>query len=565
MLMGLEEKISDEEIRESRRLSHSNYLKSLSAGLAVGIGSTLWHREGHLISQPWYSLLHGSLAYGLLATTLAQPINFFSPWRFRATIRGISAGLAHFGRGNFEQKKRLVREKNIAFIKEIVPTTKDPLVKKRMHVLLDIAHENYESALRRAVPLLHAYKKAHPMTSMWHALHDKAVSLAASLTGFQRHLPFHLEHGLEMLAKGRERSAERHLSYACNLDHPLRIPMNCFLGHYLNLSAQGKPKDHKKSQEQWQSTIHLVLQDPSLVQQFRRLGESRHEVLEISGEGILKDTFVFKRDIPSDYLTKEYTLDQLLYTLFGDQESVAQPLASLVHEGKQYLILRRVAGRTFDYTNHSSDDDLLRFMPFLSAFHKQLEAHRDHLPKGILAPRDYALFLQEKYTQRVPAEQHKPKVIAAIDHLAQELDAQPRNPIHGDLHPGNIFIHDRGFTLLDPEHMCLATRDLDLASLLEHDQLALSERELEQALQSYYQEETGSPKSFEERYRQYLPNALFRSLHTRGIFEGHSYGYAEQEHRRLKDYYEQRAHVNMGHLKRLDKRAAEKLEHLLLA
>ncbi|MBI1972409.1 aminoglycoside phosphotransferase family protein [Candidatus Woesearchaeota archaeon] len=556
--MDLEEKISEEEIQESRRIGRQKTLASVSSGIVAGFVSALFHREDHLFPQPYFSLLWGSLTYGLLATLLAQPINMFSRRGFFPALRGMLLGLRFLKRGNLEQKIARNKQANIRFLEEARALARDPLAKRTFQVSLDITNGDYESALQCAVPLLEAYRKVHPWTSFWHAIRDRSVSITAAFADLNSYLPFLLGKGLEMLALGRPLAAEKHFSRACGLDHPLHIPMNCFYGYILDFRSKENKRIYEKSKQQWKKTLDLVLRDPSLVQQFRRLGESRHEVLEISGEGILKDTFIFKRYTPSHHLTKEYTLDQILYTLFGDQESVAQPLASFIHEDQQYLILRRVAGRPFAKMN------LKQFMPFLSGFHASLEHHQHQFPRELLEPLDYAHFLEQKYVRRVPAERHRQKVITALHHLAQELDKQSRIPIHSDLHPHNILVGDRGFTILDPEHMCLATRYLDLASLLEHNHLVLTDNEREQALQAYHHGETDSPKSFEEIYGQYLRSALFRSLHVRGILGSHSYGFTEQEQQQLQQYYAERACASLQLLKSLDRQSVQPLNDLLL-
>lgn len=558
MLMGLEEKISDEEIQESRRINRQKTLASISSGIVVGLVSALFHREDHRFSQPYFSLLYGSLTYGLLTTLLAQPINIFSRQGFFPALRGMLLGLRYLKRGSLEQKIAQHEQACITLLEEAKALARDPLAKRRFQVSLDIAKKDYASALRRAVPLLEAYQKAHPMAGLWHAVRDIGTGIISSGASLKNYLPFYLGRGLDMLALGRRRAAEKYFLRACDLDHPLRIPVNCFCGYALDLRSKENKKIYEKSQQQWKKTLDLVLRDPSLVQQFRRLGESRHEVLETSGEGVIKDTFIFKRDIPSNHLTKEYTLDQILYTLFGDREAVAQPLASFVHEGKQYLILRRVAGRPFVKT------DLEQFMPFLSGFHTSLEHHQHQFPRGLLEPLAYAPFLEQKYVRRVPAERHLQKVITALHHLAQELDKQPRIPIHRDLYKNNILVRDTGFTILDPEYMCLATRTLDLASLLEHDSLALTDTERAQAVQTYYLGQDKQVKPLEEFYRGYLHGALFRSLHVRGILEGHSYGSDAQEQQRLQQYYAERASANLQLLKSLDRQSAQPLNNLLL-
>ena len=555
--MDLEDTITAEEILASRRISRQKTLVSLSAGVLAGAAAAYFHHEDHQLSQPYFSLIHGFLTSGLFTTLLYLPLNSFSPRGLAVALQAIKLSFRQLQRGNLEEKIAKTTPAMLRFLEDAQSLARDPLLKRKLQVSLDITRNDYDLGLRHAVSLLRVYQKANPLIRLWHSLHDVGMSVSSTIANFNKRPQFVFGRGLEMLARGMPHTAEKHFSRACDIVDLLRIPMNCFYAYVLDFLTQQNPRMYEKRQQQWKKTVDLLLEDPDYLQQFRRLGTSRHEVLEIGSEGLLHDTFIFKRDNPSEHLTREYLLDQTLYTFFDDKEAVAQPLTCFIHKDKQYLVLRRIPG------NVLLKSDLAQFMPFLYQVHTLLKKQQEKFPPGLLIARQYAPYLEQRYGQRVPSEQQKSRVLTALYRLAEQLDQQPKNVIHGDLHPDNVLSRTTSFTILDLEHLCLATRNLDLAALLEHDKFCLTESEQTEALHAYYQQDQGCI-SFEECYRDYQYGALFRALQVRGVLESHSYGSDLSEQKKLQEYYTQRAQRALAALQSLDRHSAAPLEDILL-
>ncbi len=545
--MGLEDEISDAEIALSKKIYRTKTLASLCVGGAAALFGALCTEVGgyeYFIPQPYFSLTLGVLTSTFLTNLLYQPVNMFSPREFPLALRGLKIGLGLLTKDSAQQRVEHAREKSIHFLEELIPLTRDPLTRRRLQISLAVVRKHYEQAIRSVVPLLEAYEKVRPSAWFWNRIRGAYEYFATRAAGLHRSAEFSLGQSLTYLSRGNLREAGKTFSHACSLDDPLKIPLNCLYGYFLDLQSKRKSGTSQKSQQQWEKTIALVLQDPVLVQRFRRIGDGRNEVLEIDDESILQDTFIFKRNKSPSYLEKEYALNTWLYTLFHGDSTVAQPLGYLSYHDIPVSISRRIKGASLAETlQHTSPSSILEAaIDFLCRFQTTATAEQERSPPGLLSERNYLSFLTEKFARRVTSDTAQQQRLAnRFLFLTNLLHNHRRIVIHGDFHPFNIYCSDHAMTALDLEHMTLASAELDLVDLLENHHYSL-DQELKEHLLRYAHPRFAGKTSYNEWFStRYGPVAAYRNLHRIGAVVGSVAMLQPDELKRRKECYRQHA------------------------
>ncbi len=513
-----------------------------------------YHTEA-LLSSLWLGLG----LYGFTSMAQRLPLNPLRPSNWKGIGQAFRFTYHRFcNRFSSSQDIPLQESKEIAIT--ALQSTKDPLKRREYEIGLDLIEKNYEQALQKALPLMQAHAQSRIPKNV---IERFAFALIRYGTFYlskpsQRDAYDMVASAISNLSGGYDSQAQKCFTKALQLA-PNDIPLHCLYGYFLEMT-------HQEAHQQWQRTLERVLENPALTQQFRRLGKSKNEVLVIGGEGILQNSFVFKRSTEQEHLHKEYTLTSKLSEIFDGKDTVVQALAFLSHEGHHYCVLKRIAGDSVkEYLSTAGRQEVLaRVLPFIAQFHQRLQERRNHLPAALTKTRDYGKYLTQTYAPRM----HLPEtagVSKAIDYVAQQLASQRQQPIHGDLHPENILASKTGMTIIDPETMAFASPYLDVAAFLEHDILAVSAVEREQSLHLYHETLDSQTLSSEQTSLDYFHGALFRILQVCAAYEKQAYGLSMEELQQRKEYYAQRAFTLMQQIRAIDNKTAEYgLENLLL-
>ena len=566
--MGLDDTFTSEEVQRARLFNRGRLALAVGAGATAFTGTFFLPPFSEFPNQPLPSLGYGLAAYSFLEINLSQVFNLFTmftPCGLRFTSQACAWFFRSFGQGTLEEKKDSRRKNHLSLLDEVIPKIRDPLFQRRMRIYRDLTNKDYEPALKKAVDFMHFEETVRPWLSPVQKIILYGTDFINRLTGHERDAPSHLAHAIECLGRGDKNLAEQSFTTACALDSPQQIQINCLYSYFLELLSRNNNHLTEKTQQQWQKTVELLLADSTTVQQFRRLGSSRNEVVIVSGEGIVQNSFVFKRSPEKEHLEKEYTLTRKLDAIFDGEDTVVQALAFFSKDDLHYCILKRIAGVSFveHFLTGDSANTLDKVIPFLAQFHDRLHTQRDKLPEGLIKRRDYEKFLRETYVARMHLSD-SPAVTQALSYLTQQLNEHQRQPIHGDLHPENILASATQFTIIDPEHMGIASPYLDLAAFLEHDALHLSPGAREKSLRSYYDSLPIHKGSFEQTRLEYLHGALFRMLQVRAALERHVYSKSLEHQQQVQQYYEQRALQIIHDLKTMDKKTTNfGLESLL--
>jgi aminoglycoside phosphotransferase (APT) family kinase protein len=295
---------------------------------------------------------------------------------------------------------------------------------------------------------------------------------------------------------------------------------------------------------------------------FRRLGVSQNEVLEIGGQGLLHDTFIFKRSKKSaDSLQKEWQMTQFLYNIFGQRDSVVQPLAFIEKEGESYLVLRRIPGKPLATNEDPSIWD--QAIDFTAEFHDRLRQPdaKEKFPFEDKFDNHRAL---RAYAKRVVKDEYeREKIVATTLFLADYLSQKRQQPIHGDFHSENIFICGDGFTVLDLERMTCGDVKSDLVDLIEGRlvpaRFAASDRE--RWRRRYYEAEK-KKASYDLFQLDYAYAAVARLLKTIGTLTERSYGFSPAESQKIREEYTTKARAQLQIIVQLDERKREHVKVL---
>src|SRR3989344_637059 len=596
--MGLEESIDEKDVQASLRRKRRKELLART----VGIGSFLtvlthmespvvqellqrhlpfsraldplllpYHREALLLSAGL-----GSVLYGFTSMAQRLALNPLKPSNWQSIQQGFMSLLHGFRNRLFHKPESSNLENQKTFMTRCFAAATDPLAQRDYQIQLHLLDGRYEQALEEALPLMKAYAVSRPPRNLVEQFQLTLTQLVEFyLCGkTEREAHYLVAGAIRNLSAGHFQRSKAYFTKALQLA-PTNIPLHSLCGYFLEMHrdhvAQYQTPAKRElltteAQHHWQKTVELLLADPRTASRFRRLGNSRNEVVVVSGEGIVQNSFVFKRSPDKEHLEKEYTLTRKLDAIFGGSNTVVQALAFLSKDDLHYCILKRIAGISFveRFLTGDSVTTLNQVLPFLAQFHDRLRTQSDKLPEGLLKRRDYGKFLQETYVRRMHLPS-SPAVAKALDYFTQQLDAQQRQPIHGDLHPENILASVNQFTIIDPEHMGIASPYLDLAAFLEHDALHLSSAARERSLQTYYDALPIHEGSFEQVRLKYLHGALFRMLQVRAALARQVYSTSLEHQQQLQHYYEQHALQTIHDLRMMDGKTTNSgLESLLL-
>ncbi len=227
------------------------------------------------------------------------------------------------------------------------------------------------------------------------------------------------------------------------------------------------------AQDYWKSAIGSILEEPEHEKRFKRMGESRNEVLEYAANEFLKGLLVFKRCDQAEGKRLLYERENILALRerFGDE--IVQSLAFLEHEGKTYHVLRHGTSRTLE--------DVLRSAPPEEQL-SRLTAAADLLGRihRVPPPVPSAYMADDYYSSRLVKvfyDQLQHTGASLPDGLHDELvkvggriaSALQDAPIgwYKDANPRNWLVEDKNIVAIDFEHRTLAPVQLDLVSLLE--------------------------------------------------------------------------------------------------
>ena len=157
-----------------------------------------------------------------------------------------------------------------------------------------------------------------------------------------------IEFAIANLSRGFFRKADHFFARAAAIKDNLQIEASCLHAYFLDHQQRqsgGEKKRRKKTENQWTRAIDLILADDEAKGRFRRLGESLNEVLEVGGQGLLHDTFIFKKSKRPEYLEKEWKITGFAHELFGYSDTIVQPFVFLKKNGEAVFVIRRVAGK----------------------------------------------------------------------------------------------------------------------------------------------------------------------------------------------------------------------------
>ncbi len=279
-----------------------------------------------------------------------------------------------------------------------------------------------------------------------------------------------------------------------------------------------------RAQQAWQDAITVILNDADREKRFKRLGESRNEVLEYAPNEFLKGLLIFKRCDEQDGSRLQRERENILASRVRFKNHVVQSLAYAAHEGKAYHVLRHGTSRTLEQTllarnAQESIDALKHATAALALLHRNVlgPGANDASGEGYYTNR-----LQTVFANQLAAR------VELTSELRNELDkagyrvhcelADAQRGWYKDANPRNWLVEDNGKVVaIDFEHRSLLPVQLDLVSLFEFGKASLNDNEREMMLEHYLRVLARKKPVDREHFRaQYDAAALQRHLELAG-------------------------------------------------
>jgi hypothetical protein len=299
------------------------------------------------------------------------------------------------------------------------------------------------------------------------------------------------------------------------------------LAHAVKITPEQTTLLENRAQHAWQDAITVILNDGDREKQFKRLGESRNEVLEYAPNEFLKGLLVFKRCDEKDGARLQRERENIEMMRVRYRRHVVQSLALTQHGGKTYHVLRHNTSRTLeDVLFKGTADERLDALKHSVAFLARMHQAGLQGPSGTALQEDHyakrlrAVFYEQliKYAPRsVFPEQLQPELTKVGARIAHELSGAVEG-WYKDANARNWLVENDGSVIaIDFENRVRVPVHLDLVSLLEFGPAAVSEAEHEMMLEHYLRVFARKQKVDRTKFLQhYQVAALHRHLEIAG-------------------------------------------------
>ncbi|MBI2672384.1 hypothetical protein HYX16_05605 [Candidatus Woesearchaeota archaeon] len=334
------------------------------------------------------------------------------------------------------------------------------------------------------------------------------------------------------LRSGNIKAGAHYWSRLCDIELEERKDLNVLYAMFLDSLEKNKKnlqgKDvimpaETKPKMQWEKSLSLILSEEGIEEKFRKIADSRNEVLEYGPSKFLRSTFVFKRGKNEEDLRKGYLVNLFLENL-NQKIKLAKSLIFLPeHNGLAYDISRRKPLRNLEdlfneLTDAEKEPTLCEALANESIIHRASreiikEAEEYHLSADGIEPVvlkrfDYIKALKRRLFDRLGINQSG---IAFLSYL--ELDKYKEfvlSLINGDLAISNIL---EDGTVLDFEKAAIGNPMIDVITTLEDPKNGNVSRE--KIFREVYLRDYGTlEREFLEE--SYKPYAVFVSAYQVG-------------------------------------------------
>lgn len=271
--------------------------------------------------------------------------------------------------------------------------------------------------------------------------------------------------------------------------------------------------EQEKANITWQEIIELCNSQGYV---FRRIQDSKNEVLEISTDRYLKEVFVVKNG-PID-IFREYRLLSALSRGNQSEPFCVTPLAYFTEGDISVLITKRKKGRSLEELFQGSVDENVKIKESTRAV--QSLAYLHSISPDINLPIYNPITeLHRRLVERLPGEEKKcRRFVTEYNRFAQNFSTEDQILVHGDFYPTNVL---EGGILLDLERGQWGDAALDLETFLGSPCLAETESSI---VKAYVQKR-------EERQQRIarINNRDFYAIHTSLCQTGSFYAQEKSE------------------------------------
>ena len=220
----------------------------------------------------------------------------------------------------------------------------------------------------------------------------------------------------------------------------------------------------------WGDVVSRVIEEYE--GRFEQVSFTSKEVLTLSFDAYLQDSFIFARSAAQGSLEGEHNLTSYVFSCFDDKSCVPMPYYfAKGQNGLDYSVCSRLRGCTLagaDITGQDLLDSLGLYFDFClraTACKESMGSFSADIPSP-----GYEAVFDEKFLRRMPFDKAKKEKLKKLFFpVISLLGKKPRHFVHGNLHPGNIIKGSGRYGLIDFGDACFANICTGIEQLLGHD------------------------------------------------------------------------------------------------
>jgi len=202
---------------------------------------------------------------------------------------------------------------------------------------------------------------------------------------------------------------------------------------------------------------------------FESISSTSKEVMALSFDALLNDSFIFTRSSDALALKKEHDLSLFVFSCFADKSSIPKPYYFNKGNGRAYSIYSRMPGVPLAETE-ITEQDLIESLQVYFNFCFRTDAKKGSLASfsAEVPTIEYIDFYSEKFMDRIQGDTAlKDRLFKNFLPVTRRLSNRPRHLIHGNYHPANIIKGD-SLCMIDFGDACFANICLGMEQLLGH-------------------------------------------------------------------------------------------------
>ena len=227
--------------------------------------------------------------------------------------------------------------------------------------------------------------------------------------------------------------------------------------------------DAGKADAAWQDIVDEII--VTYKEDFKQVSFTSKEVLKLSFDELLANTFVFARDQDIGALRQEHDISRFVFSCYDDPLVVPKQYYFDVVDDKAYSVSSYLPGSPLSRCE-ITDADILGSLQAYFDFCLRTTAGKEKMQdfSADVPVLDYRNIFRDKFLDRLPADEKKRKILKhCFFPVIRKLETRQRYFIHGNFHPGNVIKGpSNNYCTIDFGDACFANICFGVEQLLGH-------------------------------------------------------------------------------------------------